>query len=189
MDETFDAIKEYWPWALGIVAGGYVLLRFFGGGTGDAVDDSGASFGVSENQIELAKLNAQLSSDIATQQIQADVQKYQADVQAVANFNAGIADITRGFYQSEITAYQADAATVTAIAQQAGAVAVSNIQAQGAAQASYNASIGQIGVATGEIAKGAATIVSSVAQANAASAAAAGNLISSVVGAYAGGYF
>ncbi len=164
-EEKLHAIKKYWPWAVGILAAYFIYSRFSGGGsTVDTValaqQQSADSLGMANiaANVQMEQIRAQSASDLAT-------------LNAVSNMSGNLALMNDQFIQAQITAYQTEAdISKTAITSATG-TATAGLQSAGAAQASYNATIGQLGAATG-------VAVAGVAQANAASQAAVAGLIS-----------
>jgi hypothetical protein len=176
--QVVESVKKYWPWALGIVAVGYLLTR--GGGSSDA----SAVSGTTPEELALMQQNAQIGGQISQTQIATNSAENIRAIDAIRDFNIGLVQMSTDFFATELAAYEADKQVVVGVSNAASQYAVANAQALGAAQASYNQAIGNMGAAVGAIAQGAGTIVSSVAAANAATAGAFASVLTGGISAF-----
>lgn len=172
--DTVDAVKKYWPWALGGVAALFLLSRLSGGGGED--DGSGNLSGslYDPNLLQNNLAMSQIAAGIRQAEIVADAQNNQA---GWATMQAGFqfaSNANSDFQAGQIASYMAVKDISISAMQNAGDIAAAGLTAAGQSTASFNSMIGQSNQAAGNI-------VSSVAHANANSQQAFASVARSVM--------
>jgi hypothetical protein len=169
--QTVDAVKKYWPWALGAIAVLFVASRFGGGAQ---VDDSGNLSGSLYDPNLLANNLAmsQIAAGVQQSQIVADAQNNLAGWSAMEAGFAFASNVNSDFQQSQIASYDAVKQMSINSATAMGDITSAGLYAAGASTAAFHNMIG-------DSTQAAAEIVGGIANANAQSQAAVASLISS----------
>jgi hypothetical protein len=177
MDNTVSAVKQYWPWALGAIAGFWLLTRIGGGGADTSGDTSGSLYDPNLLANNLAM--TQVAAGVQQAQIVADAQSNIAGWGAISSGFGSLANINQDFQSGQIAAYNATKDISISAANNMGNVATAGLLASGEATTAFHNMIGASTTAAGNL-------VGSVAQANAASQKAVSSLISKAMtyGAY-----
>lgn len=171
MDNTVSAVKKYWPWALGAVAG-FWLLSQMGGDTEDTGVLTGSLYDPNLLASNLAM--TQISADVQQAQIAADAQNNLAGWTTISNAFGSLANINQDFQAGQIASYQAQKEISVTAAQSMGDITSAGLLAAGASTQAFHNMVGQSVGAAGQI-------VGGVASANAQSASGAGRVVSSVL--------
>jgi hypothetical protein len=171
MDNTVQAVKKYWVWALGAVAVIFVASRF--GGGGGEVDDSGNLSGSLYDPNLLANNLAmsQVSAGIMQAQIVADAQNNIAGWNAIEAGFAFAANANSDFQAGQIASYQAVKDVSISASKEMGGITQAGLFAGAESTAAFHNMVG-------ESSKAAAAIVGGVANANAQSQMAVANMFS-----------
>jgi hypothetical protein len=168
MDNTVSAVKQYWPWALGAIAGFWLLTRIGGGGADTSGDTSGSLYDPNLLANNLAM--TQVAAGVQQAQIVADAQNNMAGWGAIASGFGSLANINQDFQSGQIAAYNATRDISISAANNMGNITAAGLLASGEANAAFHNMVGDSTKAAGQI-------VGGIAGANAASQKAAGSLI------------
>ncbi|RWZ84881.1 MAG: hypothetical protein EO766_16985 [Hydrotalea sp. AMD] len=173
-----QALKKYWPYAVGVLGVFFLYSRLKGGNSqaaqnpviGSAVDPA-----IVQSNNQLAGAMAQIQGNVAIAAIQGKAQSDTAQFAAVAQGFDTLSQVSNATVQSSIASYQATK-DISAAAVSAGAeVTKAGLDAAGQSTAAFANAVGNLGIATGNI-------VSSVGQANAGVLGGIGQIVSGAFG-------
>lgn len=172
LDNTVDAVKKYWPWALGALAAVFLYSRLTSGSSDTTSNLSGSLYDPNLMANNLAM--SQVAAGIQQAQITAEAQNNQAAWQAIASGFQFASNANSDFQAGQIAAYQATKDISINAANVMGNTTVAGLDAASNASAAFHNMIGQS-------TQSAAQIVSAVAQANARTTGIVSNNLFSVI--------
>lgn len=163
MDDTVDALKKYWPWAVGLVGIIFLYPRLAGGGS----DNSGAVVtgpmydpNVLASQNALNAQSIQASAAIAGKEIEANAMIGMAEYAAIGQAFGAMASINNANVMGNVASYQAYKDISVAGVSNAADVAQQGLMSAGQTTLAFANTVSSIGVNT-------ANMVNSVAMAGA----------------------
>lgn len=173
MNETIESLKQYWPWAVGIIGFIFIYPRLAGGGS----SDSGAIVsGPMYDPNVLASQNALNAQAIQTQgavqaaQIEANAMVGMAEYAAIGEAFGSLSSINNANVMGNVASYQAYKDISVAGVTTAADVAQQGLISGGASTVAFANTVAQLGV-------GSASTITGVADANARASAALYNMV------------
>jgi hypothetical protein len=138
IEQTTEAIKKHWPWAVAIVGGVFLYSKFAGGGSSASVLSGGNIPTADPTTL------AQLSAATQQAQIAADTANTANEFAATVDMGGQLASMNSDFINQQIALTNASAAVNIAAAQSAANISSAALEAGGNAQATYNQAVSEI---------------------------------------------
>ncbi len=189
MDDIVGSIKEYWPWALGILGAAFIIPRLLGGQQQQAsvpIQTINPDVLASQNAYNSQVLAAQAGVQIA--QFENNTALGTAELQAIASGYDTLNQINNINTMGVIASYDAIKEISVGGTRAAVDAGVASYLSSAQTTASFADAVGQIGVGAGMIAQAAGNTIEKVNDTNQRAATDNLRIMTRVMGGYIGGY-